>query len=245
MSTFTPAYPHGELEEVFSDIFFVTGTVVMKGPVSFAFSRNMIVLRSGESLTIVNSMRLDDEGLAKLDKLGKVENVIRLAGFHGMDDPFYKDRYGAKVWVAKGHVYAKGFDNTKTKAEDGYFAPDVTMDASTELPVPGAQLIVFDCIAGEGILRLDRDGGILITGDSLQNWQQTDRFFNFPAKLFMKVVGFIKAHNLGPGWIKQAKPKKEQVKALLDLEFEHLLPGHGEAVKGDAKEKFRPAIERL
>ena len=44
--------------------------------------------------------------------------MIRLAGFHGMDDPFYKDRYGAKVWVVKGHVYAKGFDAPKTKRED-------------------------------------------------------------------------------------------------------------------------------
>ena len=49
-----------------------------------------VVLKQNDSLSVVNSLRMDDAGLAALDALGKVEHVIRLAGFHGMDDPFYK-----------------------------------------------------------------------------------------------------------------------------------------------------------
>ena len=241
---FPAAYPHGELDEVFDDVFFVPGTVRMGGPVPMSFSRNMVVLKDGGSLTIVNSMRLNDAGLAKLEALGKVENIIRLAGFHGMDDPFYRDRYDAKVCVCKGNVYAKGFDNTKLKAEDGYLQPDIVMSDSSDLPISGAKLVTLDCIAGEGLLLLERDGGILITGDSLQNWGAADEYFSLPAKLVMKLMGFMKPHNVGPAWVKTAKPKPAQLRGILDLDFEHVLPGHGAKQIGGAKEKFRPAIER-
>jgi hypothetical protein len=33
------------------------------------------------------------------------------------------------------------------------------------------------------------------------------------------------------------------VRSILDLEFEHVLPGHGDAVVGDAKNRYRPTIE--
>ena len=39
--------------------------------------------------------------------------------------------------------------------------------------------------------------------------------------------------------------KCNEVKAILDLEFEHVLPVHGGKVIGGAKEKYRPAIERV
>jgi len=94
-SKFPPAQPHGALREVFPDVFFVTGTAGLPGPLPVRFSRNMTVVRAGERLTLINSVRLSEEGLRALDALGKVTDVLRLAGFHGMDDPFYKDRYGA------------------------------------------------------------------------------------------------------------------------------------------------------
>lgn len=241
---FPPAYPHGELREVFPDVFFITGSAAMPGPLPMRFSRNMTVVREGESLTLINSMRLNDAGLAALDELGTVEHVIRLAGFHGMDDPFYKDRYDAKIWVVPGHIYAKGFAATKIAPEDGYFQPDIEMSPDTELPIAGASLISFACKAGEGILRLDREGGILVAGDSLQNWQTTE-YFNWLAKPVMRLMGFIKPHNIGPGWLKVAEPDVAEIKALLDLEFAHVLPVHGLPVIGDATAKFRPVIDKL
>lgn len=240
-----PAYPHGELQELFDDVFFVTGSARMPGPLPIRFSRNMVVIRQGESLVLVNSCRLDDAGLEQLDALGKVEHVVRLAGFHGMDDPFYKARYDAKIWAVRGHVYAPGFSNTKTEPGDGYFEPDAFMDEDSELPIEGASLVTFDCRAGEGILRLDRDGGILIAGDSLQNWATADAYFSFLGKVIMRVMGFLKPHNIGPGWLREAKPKPEEIRAILDLDFSHVLPVHGGAVIGGAKDKFRPAIERV
>ena len=67
--------------------------------------------------------------------------------------------------------------------------------------------------------------------------------FNFVAKIVMKRMGFLKPYNIGPGWLQFANPSVADVRSTLDLEFEHVLPCHGDAVIGGAKEKYRPAIE--
>ena len=206
------------------------------------FSRNMVIIKEGERLVLVHSMRLSEPGLQALDALGKVTDVIRLAGFHGMDDPFYKERYDAKVWALEGAHYMKGFGAAEGKGE-AYFEPDVRIGPDTELPIEGAALTVIPCQPPEGILRLDREGGVLITGDALQHWHRTDRYFSLAAKAMMKVMGFIKPHNVGPGWLKSAKPSAADVSGLGDLEFDNLLPVHGDPVLGGAREKYRPAIE--
>ena len=146
---FPPALPHGELREVLPNTFLVTGTVRLPGAMPVRFSRNMTVVRDGERLVLVNSVRLDEAGLAALDRLGKVTDVVRLAGFHGMDDPFYKDRYGAKVWALRGQRYTSGF----APGGEPYFAPDVEMDARTTLPLEGARLYVIDATHPRSALR--------------------------------------------------------------------------------------------
>lgn len=239
---FPPALPHGEIREVLPDLFFVTGTVAMPGPLPVRFSRNMTIVREGDRLALVNTVRLDDAGLAKLDALGKVTDVIRLAANHGMDDPFYADRYGAKVWAVRGQRYTAGFD---TKSPSTYFTPHVEMDADTELPIAGARLYPIASTPPEGMLILDRHDGVVISGDCLQHWHQPDAYFSGPAKLIMRLMGFIKPHNIGPGWLKQCKPPKEHLRGILDLRFANVLPSHGAPVIGDAATLYRPAITRV
>ena len=55
-------------------------------------NRNMIVVRNGTELTIVNAVRLNNKNLEILDELGTVKNIIRLGDFHGLDDQFYIDK---------------------------------------------------------------------------------------------------------------------------------------------------------
>ena len=238
---FPRALPHGTLREVFPNVFFVMGTIAMPGPVPVRFSRNMTVVREGERLVIINSVRLGTDGLEKLDALGKVTDVIRLAGFHGADDPFYRDRYDAKVWVLKGQRYTAGFD---TKSSETYFEPQVAIEADTKLPLEGASLYRFSTDPPEGLLRLDREGGILVSGDCLQNWATTDEYFSGLGKVMMKMMGFIKPHNIGPGWLRQAKPDPKELRGVLELDFEHVLPAHGAPVVGGAKASYRSPLER-
>jgi hypothetical protein len=235
-----PALKHGELEEVLPGIYFVTGTIKMGGPVRF--SRNMTVVKNGDRLVLVNSVRLDDAGLAALDKLGKVTDVIRLAGNHGMDDPFYAERYGAKVWVVKGQRYTPGFREGNAEA---YFEPHHEMDATTKLPIDGAKLVIIDSKPPEGLLLLQAHGGVMISGDCLQHWATADNYFSFIAKFMAKRMGFIKPHNVGPAWLKNCKPPKEQLRGLLDHSFANALPAHGRPVLGNAADLYRPVLEKV
>lgn len=237
------ALRHGELREVFDGIWMVTGTVRMPGPLPVTFSRNMTVVREGDALVLVNSVRLDDAGLAALEALGRPAHVIRLAAFHGLDDRFYQTKYGAKVWAVEGSLYLPGFETDPSKA---YFTPDHLMRADTALPIAGAELIrIASAKPPEGLLLLPREGGILISGDVLQNWAAPDAYFSFLGRVMMRAMGFIKPYNLGPGWLRGAKPDLDEVRAILDLDFEHVLPAHGVEVIGDAKAKYRPAFARL
>jgi hypothetical protein len=237
-----PALPHGDIREVLPGIYFVTGTVGMPGPLPVRFSRNMTIVREGERLVLVNSVRLDDAGLAALDALGKVTDVIRLAANHGMDDPFYRDRYRAKVWAVAGQRYTSGFD---TNAPDVYLEPDVAIDERTELPLAGARLYLIHSKPPEGLLVLERHGGTIVSGDCLQHWAEPDAYFSFLGKTMMRMMGFIRPHNVGPGWLKQCKPPKDELRKILELDFTNVLPSHGGAVIGTARDQYRPAIDRV
>ena len=142
------ASPHGPFEELFEGIWFVRGGIRFPMLMPMKIGRSMTVVQGVDGLTLFNTMRLSEPGLRRLESLGAVKHVIRLGGFHGRDDGFYRERYG-----------------------------------------------------------------------------------------------FLKAYNVGPGWLQFASPSRQDVRAILNLEFDHVLPGHGTPVIGGAKEKYRPAIE--
>lgn len=238
-----PASPHGKLEELFDGIWFVRGGIKMPMRIPMKISRSMAVVRGTDGLTIFNSIRLSDTGLAELESLGELKHVVRLAGFHGRDDGFYRDRYGAKVYAVAGQRYARGMDPSKDGL-DPYMEPDEWLSEASALPIADAKLKVFSTSnPPEAVCLIQRHGGILVTGDSLQHTPAPDEFCNWPAKVMMKRFGFWKPYNVGPGWLRFARPTASDVRSVLDLEFEHVLPGHGAAVLGGAKGKYRPALE--
>ena len=66
----------------------------------------MTIIRNGSELTLVNTVRLSEEGLNQLDRLGKVTHIVRIGAFHGRDDAFYRDHYPiAQLWTLKGMSY--------------------------------------------------------------------------------------------------------------------------------------------
>jgi len=234
-----PALPHGPIRELLPDVFLVTGTMAMPGIMPVRFSRNMTIVRENGRLVLINSVRLDEAGLTALDALGKVTDVIRIAAFHGMDDPFYAERYGAKVWALKGQRYGAGFDGKSPI----YFDAHTEIEAA--LPIEGASLYRIAARVPEGILVLPKHRGILVAGDSLQNWAAPDEFFSFAARGMMRLGGFIRPHNVGPAWFKNGKPPLHEMRGILDLPFTNLFPAHGAAVIGGARDAYREAIDRV
>ncbi len=231
---FPRALAHGAIEEVFSDVFFVSGameTVLMD--LDWKFSRNMTIIRDGERLILVNTIRLDDEGLTQLDRLGQVTDVIRLGALHGRDDAFYLDRYQAQYWVMPG--IDAGQDNT---------AQPLTQTAS--LPISDASVFQFETTKiSEGVLHLQRDGGILIACDALQNWLNADEHFCDASRERMEGMGFFTPANVGPVWLQAAEPGAEDFQRLKALNFKHVLCGHGEPVRDNAHTAFSATFTRL
>lgn len=229
------AMPHGVLEEVFKDVFFVTGTTCPHFlERDWQFSRNMVVVREGGDLTLINTVRLDEDGLAALEALGTPRHVVRLGAWHGMDDAFYLRRYNAALWALPGMEHAHGH------------ATDHALTVGGPTPFSGVSLFQFETITTqEGLLLIERDGGILVSCDSLQNWSGPDAYFDASSAQSMGAMGFFRSGNIGPGFIAGAQPQPEDFIRLKALEYAHLLSAHGEVLRDNAKAVVEQTIAEL
>jgi hypothetical protein len=234
MTEYHPVMPHGPIQEVFPDVFHVTGTMRAEFFGSmWQFNRNMTIVRDGDRLTLINTVRLDDAGLAALDKLGRVENVVRIGDMHGVDDRFYVDRYKACFWALPGMRVGDGLKVDKVLIEGG------------EMPVSDSSLFEFKTtVSHECILRLDREGGIMIACDSLQNRVGPDELFDDETVEKMKNIGFFTPTSLGLAWLQESQPKPEDFVRLKAVPFRHALCGHGAPAR-DSMAGFHAAFNRF
>jgi len=228
MCNYAGPLEHGEIQEVFEDVFMVTGT--MKNDFfgsPFQFSRNMTIVRENGILTILNSVRLNDDGLKALDLLGEVKHVVRLGDLHGIDDPFYVDRYKAKFWALPDMTIESGLKIDKPLSETG------------DLPVSNANIFIFKSVKRpECIIKLNKEGGIMLSCDAFQNWGEPDEFFDEESIRKMKEMDFFVPHNIGPLWLMESKPEAEDFLRLKNMTYKHALCGHGTPVLNNAKAVF-------
>jgi hypothetical protein len=231
---YSPAWPHSEIKKIFTDIYLVTGTnKTHYNNVELQHSRNMIILRDENKLSLINTVRLDKKALKELDMLGKVENVIRIGAFHGRDDAFYLDHYQAKLFSIPGMTH-----------ENNRLA-DVEL-TNNQIPIPDASVFIFKTsIHPEGILHIDREGGILITCDSIKNWLSPDEFFNLETVKLYQEQKFFGAANISNVWQQACQVKLEDFTKLKSLTFRHLLSAHGEPILNNAKELLEKTISQM
>ena len=227
MADFRPAYPHGRFDEVFPDVFFLRGSLRLAPGVSI--TRNMVVVRQGDELTLVNSVRLRDEGEAALEKLGTVRHLVRLGFAHGADDAYYLHRYKPTFWAPKRQRHASGISPNHELRD-------------RQTPIERSSAFSFDNgKLAEAALLLDREGGVLVPCDSYQNWTTLDGCSAL-GKLTLRVMRFGPTMIGGP-WARTMGPGvKKDFDALAERDFRHLLPAHGEPLVGGAKDGLKTAI---
>lgn len=229
MPDFRPATPHGPFEETFPDLFFVRGTLRLAP--GLVITRNMVVVRQGDELTLVNSVRLTDAGEAALEELGRVRHLVRLGFAHGADDAYYAHRFRPTFWAPKGQNHAPGL------SADHELRPGSS-------PLERSSVFSFENgRRSEALIILERDGGIVIPCDSYQNWTTFDGC-SAVGKVMMKAMGFGPTLIGGP-WTKyMGQDVRKDFDALLEHDFRHLLPAHGEPLHDAAKQGLRTAIAR-
>ena len=235
--TFPDAQPHDPRKEIAKDLFVVCGSVRLK-PVE-RINRNMAVVRYDGQLTLINAVRMTDDGLKALEALGDINHVLRLEPFHGMDDAFYVDRYNATFWsFTDGTTYAKPA-LTHPLVEGG------------ELPFPDAKLFVFDYLKEtEGAILLERGKGVLLTTDAVQSYSTAPHkpYTNWLVRLLLPLLGFPNKTIIRPIWLKMMATDQAGVKGeferLLKLEFDQLLSAHSTFVETGAHRELTEAFDK-
>lgn len=76
----------------------------ISGTLNYPLKRNMTIMKSTGGLIIYSAIALTDEGMQKLEKLGKPKSIIVPSQGHAMDLPFYKKRYP--------EIHVASWDNT-------------------------------------------------------------------------------------------------------------------------------------
>jgi hypothetical protein len=235
-NAFPSALGNGPIQEVFSNVFQVQGTAPVRPLIRIG--RNMTIVRDGKDLTLINSIRLSPKGEKALLKLGQVKNLVQLGANHGMDDAYYKETFSPTFWNLAGTEHVGGLTANQNLTE------------GNGVPLPNADLFVFhDVAAPEGALVLNRDGGILITCDAVQNAINRNGY-SLAGALFLSTQGFFKPVNIGPFWLtaqtKENGPTLEaDFRRLLEMNFAHLFPGHGEVRRSDAREMLRTRVNEV
>jgi len=233
-SRYPAALAHEPIEQIFPDIFLVHGSARVAP--AMRMNRNMIIARDGETLALISPVRLSKTEEAKLEKLGSVKHVVRIGYYHGVDDRYYVERYGAEFWYQSG--------------SDHYAEPRPTrlLDEASALPIAGTELFLFrQARFPEAAILIKAHGGLLITCDRLQHWTDWS-YCTLPAKLVVQVFGFSLRTLIGTFWLKYMTPKggslKPDFERLLKLEFKHLIGAHGRLCRDRAHEEVEAEVRR-
>jgi hypothetical protein len=227
----------GTLQQVFDDVWWAWGTARFMPGVSFP--RNMTIVRGETGLVVIHPVMMPEAEQAKIEALGKIEHIVRLGDFHGMDDALYVERYSPTVWAPAD---AKPLAGVRVDHE---------LVPGGELPLPDASLVAFDrSRTPETVLHLRRHGGMLLTCDSVQSWATMPEGVSLLAIPMAKLMGFRGRACVGPGWRGACEPKDgvgfgPKFREILELDFRHLIGAHGPPIVDDAKEELRRTVDGL
>lgn len=235
MTKYSLQWPHSNIKQIFPNIFFVMGTNITEYEgITLQHSRNMIIIQDQDKLSLINTVKLNQQGLDELDALGTVENVIRLGSFHGRDDDFYLDHYNAKLWALPNMEHK---NNRKA---------DFILSADGIMPFSNCKLFTLASSKfPEAILHIDQDGGILVTCDSIKNWLAKDEFFSDKTASLYEKQNFFGCATITEIWLQATQVKKSELLNLLNLDFRHLLSAHGAPLLNDAYEQVSRTLSQI
>ena len=232
--SYAPIYPHGDLEQIGDEIYVLRGSIKLNSIVRI--TRNMVLIREGDEVVLINPVRVSEGVLQQIARLGKIAHVVRTGAFHGIDDPFYVETFNATMWAQPGGVT--------------YTTPSIDQEITeaTTLPFSRASIVTFkNTKEPEFALHIaDRDG-LLVTCDAIQHYGDYS-YNNLPARLLLPFIGFPKETLVGPIWIKVMATERgsleDDLRQLLNLGFNRLIAAHGTLLESGAHAAVSTAIDK-
>lgn len=223
--------PQDLLVEIFPQVYLLRGSIKI-APL-LQMNRNMLIIKQGQDLTLINAVRLNDEGLKQLAEMGTVKHLIRLGDFHGLDDQFYIDQFQPTFWSQQQHVL---YPNLK---------PNQIIDQDSVSPIANSQFFIFESALYPEAALLLKDHQLLITTDSVQYWDDW-KYMTRLSKFFLYLMGFRLKLFIGGPWLKKVSAQKSSLKTdfenLLKLDFKHVVAAHGNMLKNCAKEELERVV---
>lgn len=226
----------GKLEQLFDDMWWVWGTVVM-GP-GVTISRNMVLVREANGdLVAIHPVMMPPDEQAKIEALGPIKHIVRLGNFHGMDDLAYVQRYKPQTWSHADMRLADGIERHHA------------LDTGSATPIAGASVHAFTGAKHpEMVLHIPRHGGVLVACDAIQNWVGVPGT-SFVARVMTPLLGFKGPSVLGPKWRQAAEPQlgvtfRPHYEAIANLDFKHAIGGHGPLMRDLARDHLKASIAK-
>jgi hypothetical protein len=237
VSSGPPAYKPKHFKKVSDNIFVIQAT--LRKQKLWKTSRNMVIIRNQEELTLINAVRLNRDGEEILQRLGFVGRVVRLGTSSGAeDDLHYKNYHGAQIWAPGNST--------------SYGAPiDRIFDEDSVLPIARSKIFVFkNSLEPEAAILIqaseNQKNGLLLTSEALQN-QVHNHLLSCSSRTAMRVRGMMESNIvISPKWLKSHQdklPLRHDFERLLRLDFTRLISSRGAIVPLRAKEEAVLAVE--
>jgi hypothetical protein len=225
-STYTPVTDHGELTKVLDNVYIVRGSFNLG--LGIMIGRTMTIVKRGDDLTVINSIRVNEEVEAEIKKLGTIKHLVRLCTGHGTDDAYFINTFEPTYWSLEGIAPV-----ADTKAHDKALTED------GERPIPDMKLVLFKNTPlkkwHECVIWIPDSDGTLITCDFIQNQTTTDHT-SFMGKHISYWMGFQGECKCSPMWRSaNGMDHWDDIERILAWDFENLVAAHGGAKIGGAK----------
>jgi len=246
--------PHGPIEPLAANLWLVEGEVP-----GMQLRRTMVVARlaSGD-LVLHSAIALDDEGMTKLEALGRPRWLVVPNGWHRLDAARYRARYpdlrvvcprGSRKRVEKVIAVDAIYDELHVLSPG-----EGARDGGGFAPVEGDDTVRFQYFGDAGraegamLIRSD-DGCTAVFGDLLFNLPHQSGVFWWVYGRLMGATGGPKVTVLGRlllVMMRARKPYKRWLERVADIEAPvRLVPGHGEVVRDDAPSVLRAVAASL
>jgi hypothetical protein len=239
-----PAYKIKSISQIEEDVYLIQGKTSSRKAVQK--NRNMVILRRhvmGDQyeLTLINPIRIEEDDMEELNKLGKIYSLIRLGSTIGeCEDQYYLNKYSNAIRLAPGNA------SMKYKLPIHHLLTDHSflLDERT-------QIFIFKGVKQpEAALLLRRpSGNILVTSESLQS-DQPSRSMSFAKKSSKTRSEMIMSPMvIPPGWVKNMSTKqggslREEFERLSNLDFSRQVGASGNWVDSHAKESTVLAVNK-